>query len=243
MVSSTLLFGIIFIAIGVIIYNRQNAFHKVQVIKDIKTKQIAALEVKMASIQNKESREYMDVRKQYCLLNARPETERAKAVTNIQEFVHAIYPTSSKIFDVQFDCSRGTSEFYESEGWQFIIDGSTNHIIEMGEAQIRGKNNIRPHYDYTNLYDKEQAGEIAEKFLVDHKGIFGVDVSHLTREYVGMKDGGDGINPGQFVNYFYKWTEKDKNNKSRNLVNVTITRGGQIVVFDNDAYDIQKNGR
>ncbi len=35
----------------------------------------------------------------------------------------------------------------------------------------------------------------------------------------------------------------DENGKTKELVNITITNGGQIIVYDNDTYDLAKNGR
>ena len=67
------------------------------------------------------------------------------------------------------------------------------------------------------------------------------NAAQMTREYEGMKDGGDGITPGNKVNYFFIWRKKDSTGKTTELVNVTITRGGQVVVFDNDTYDLKKN--
>lgn len=239
------------VALGAFAYTSQGkAETNVVAAEDIKAQQIAEAEAKLNSIKDKESQEYRDAKEQFCELRTRPETERAQAVANVKEFVRAIYPSSSKDYPVAFDCGRGSFEYYESAKWQFIVDPTNNHIVEMGEAPRSwgdGENGTRwfdqaPEYDYTPRYNAEEAGDVAERFINDHKAILGVDISRMTRQYEGTKDGGDGITPGDKVNYFYTWRTKDANGKTTELVAVTITRGGQIVVYDNDTYDLIKNG-
>lgn len=239
------------IALGAFAYTQQGkAENSVTATEDAKAQQIAEAEARLNSIKDKESQEYKEAKQQFCELRARPEAERAQAVANVKEFVRASYPTSSKDYPVTFDCGRGNYEYYESAKWQFIVDPTNNHIIEMGEAPRSWGDNPdgtrwfdeAPEYDYTARYNAEEAGEVAEKLITDHQGIFGVDITRMTRQYEGTKDGGDGITPGDKVNYFYTWRTKDANGKTTELVAVTITRGGQIVVFDNDTYDLKKNG-
>lgn len=214
-----------------------------------KQAQITAAQARLDSIKDKGSQEYEDAKKEYCDLAARSEADRQQAIANVKEFVHAIYPTSSKDYPVIFDCGRGTYEYYQSANWQFIVDPVNNAIIEMGEAPRSWDRNgdsitwqsEAPEYDYTPRYNAETAGQVAEKFLIDHKSILGIDAAQMTREYEGTKDGGDGITPGDKVNYFFVWRKKDSAGKTTELVNVTITRGGQVVVFDNDTYDLKKN--
>jgi hypothetical protein len=55
----------------------------------------------------------------------------------------------------------------------------------------------------------------------------------MTYEYEGAKSG----------NFFLKWKTVDENGKAEELVSVTITNGGQIIVYNNDTYDLTKNGR
>lgn len=244
---------IVIAALGAFVYNyRANqAATTAKADEETKTQQIADLQAKMDTIKDKESQEYKDTKAQFCELRSRSEADRAQAIANVQELVRATYPTSSKDYPVTFDCGRGSYEYYQSANWQFIIDPLTNQLIEMGEASRSWDRNTdgtiawqgqAPEYDYTNRYNAEQAGDVAEKFIAEHKGVFGVDLTKMTRQYEGTKDGGDGITPGDKVNYFYTWRNKDANGKTTELVAVTITRGGQIVVFDNDTYDLQKNG-
>ena len=91
-----------------------------------------------------------------------------------------------------------------------------------------------PEYDYTPRYTTPEAiRPVAEKFLTDHKDIFGIDITKMTYEFEGTKPG----------NFFLKWKTVDENGKTKELVSVTITTGGQVIVYDNDTYDLAKNGR
>jgi len=203
--------------------------------EDTKAQLIAEMQAKMDSIKDKESQEYKDAKAQFCELRSRPAAEREQAVTNIREFL------GMPNVEATFDCGRGTFEYYDAAGWSFIIDPAHNNIVEMGQGQRKSVNDPEPVYDYTPRYNAEEAGKVAEQFITTHQSILAVDVTKMTRQYEGTKDGGDGITPGEKVNYFYTWRTKDANGKTTELVAVTITRGGQIVVFDNDTYDLAKN--
>lgn len=204
--------------------------------EDTKAQQIAELQTKMDSIKDQESQEFKEVKQQFCALRSRPAAEREQAIANVREFLGK--PTT----EVKFDCGRGNFEYYEAAGWSFIVDPAHNNIVEMGETQHTKIDDPKPEYDYTPRYNAEEAGKVAEQFMIAHQGILGIDITKMTKEYEGMKDGGDGVHPGQLINYFFKWVTKDENGKTKELVVVTITRGGQIVVFDNDTYDLRKNG-
>ena len=225
------------IALGVFAYTQKGKTSEtVAAAEDTKAQQIAELQAKMESIKDQESPEFKAVKAQFCELRSRGVAEREQALANVREFLGK--PT----VEVKFDCGRGNLEYYEAAGWSFIVDPALNNIVEMGEAQHSKINDPKPEYDYTPRYNAEEAATVAEKFIADHKAILGVDVSKMTRQYEGTKDGGDGITPGEKVNYFFTWRTKDTNGKTTELVAVTITRGGQIVVFDNDTYDLKKNG-
>lgn len=249
-----------------------------------KDKKIAELQARMAQIVNKEDEEYNAVRQEFCNLSARPEPERAKAVNNIREFLHGIYPTVSKEFEPEFICSRfkgkpddsGTdynnpaTEFYEAENHSFEVDPKTNYILGFGEAERRwgyNEDGTRwhdpiPEYDYSGRYNTpEELRQVAERFFVDHKDILGIDLTKMTYGYEGTKPG----------NLFMHWTDKSvsstnehevcgdvdptldgvyKNEqgalcvkqKSTNYhqVDITITNGGQIIVYRNNILDLPK---
>ena len=201
-----------------------------------KAQQIAEAEAKLASIKDKDSQEYKEAKQQYCLLKSRPAAEREKAVANVREFLGM--PT----VDVEFDCGRGNYEYYTAASWSIMIDPKTNYIVETGEAERRWgtkEDGTRwfdptPEYDYTPRYTTPEAiRPVAEKFLIDHKDIFGIDITKMTYEFEGTKPG----------NFFLKWKTVDENGKTKELVSVTITTGGQVIVYDNDTYDLAKNGR
>lgn len=211
-------------------------------------KQIAELLAAMEKNPNKDSQEYKEQREKFCLLTARPAKERGKAVANIREFL------GMPDIQVEFLCSRfgskpndeGTDynnpvvESYEAARFGFRIDPKTNYIIEVGEAERRWgtkEDGTRwfenmPEYDYSGRYNTpEEVRKVAEKFLINHKGIFGIDITKMTYEFEGTKPG----------NFFLKWKTVDENGKTKELVNVTITNGGQVIVYDNDTYDLAKN--
>ncbi len=241
MKGKLLLIGVIaVIALGVFAYTRQGKKEtSITAIEDTKTQRIAELEAKLGSIKDKDSQEYKEAKQQFCLLRSRPAAERGQAVANVKEFL-GIMPT----VNVTFDCGRGNYEYYTAARQSFIVDPQTNYIIEVGEAERRWGTkedgtrwfDSAPEYDYTPRYTAEEARKVAEKFLTDHKNIFGVDITRMTGKYEGMKDGG-----GELVNYFFNWRTTDENGKTTELVNVTITRGGQVIVYDNDTYDLAKN--
>jgi len=216
----------------------------------VKDKQIAELLVTMSKNPNKESQEYKELRQKFCLLTARSVKEREKAIANIREFL------GMPDLPVEFLCSRfagkpddsGTdynnpaSEYYEAALFSFEIDPKNNYIIAVGEAERRWgtkEDGTRwfenmPEYDYSGRYSKpEEVKKIAEKFLTDHKDILGIDITKMTYEFEGTKPG----------NFFLKWRTVDGRGKTIELVNVTITNGGQVIVYDNDTYDLAKNGR
>lgn len=224
------------IALAAFAYTSQGKVEtSVTAAEDTKAQLIAEMQAKMDNIKDKESQEYKDAKAQFCELRSRPAAEREQAVANIREFL------DMPNVEATFDCGRGTFEYYNAAGWSFIIDPAHNTIVEMGQGQRKSVNDPEPVYDYTPRYNAEEAGKVAEQFIATHQSILAVNVTKMTRQYEGTKDGGDGITPGEKVNYFYTWRTKDANGKTTELVAVTITRGGQIVVFDNDTYDLAKN--
>ena len=215
-----------------------------------KDKEVAELLATMSKNPNKESQEYKETRQRFCLLTARSVKEREKAIANIREFLgmpdipieFLCSRFAGKPDDSGADYSNPASEYYEAALFSFNIDPKNNHIIEVGEAERRWgtkEDGTRwfenmPKYDYSGRYSKpEEVRKVAEKFLTDHKDIFGIDISKMTYEFEGTKPG----------NFFLKWKTIDENGKTKELVNVTITNGGQVIVFDNDTYDLAKNGR
>ncbi len=224
------------IALATFAYTSQDkAKTSVKAEEDTKAQQIAELQAKLNSIKDQGSPEFREVKAQFCELRSRPAAEREQAVANVREFL------GKPDTEVKFDCGRGNFEYYEAAGWSFIVDPAHNNIVEMGEAQRSKRDDPKSEYDYTPRYNAEEAGKVAERFITAHQSILAVDVTQMTKQYEGMKDGGDGITPGEKVNNFYTWRTKDANGKTTELVAVTITRGGQIVVFDNDTYDLAKN--
>lgn len=64
----------------------------------------------MAKIKDKDSQEYKETRRGFCLLTVKPETEKAKAIVNIGEFLHGIYSAISREFKPEFTCSKFNSK-------------------------------------------------------------------------------------------------------------------------------------
>ncbi len=163
-----------------------------------KTQQLVEAEAKLASIKDKDSQEYKEAKQQWCALRSRPTAEREQAVANVREFLGM--PT----VNVEFDCGRGNFEYYTAARFSFIVDPTNNHIVEVGEAERRWgtkEDGTRwfdptPEYDYSGRYTTPEAiRPVAEKFLIDHKDIFGVDVTKMGYEFEGTKPG----------NFFLKW--------------------------------------
>lgn len=244
-------------------------------------KKIAELQARMAQIVNKEDEEYKAVRQEFCNLSARPESERAKAVANIKEFLHGIYPLESKDFEVEFLCSRfhgkpdesGTdynnpaTEYYEAEHHSFEVDPKTNYIIGVGDAERTKRTDPLPNYNYSGVYSTpEEVKKVAERFLIDHKDILGVDITKMTYKFEGTKPGnffmnwedksvsktreqevcgdvGEGSisqkNEGAYQNAEGVWCIKPTIiNYQR--IDITITNGGQIIIYRNNINDLDK---
>lgn len=241
-----------------------------------KDQQITKLLDAMNANPNKESEEYKTLRKQFCLLTARPESERAKAINNIREFLHGVYPTVSKEFEPEFLCSRfngkpddsGTDynnpavEFYEAENHSFEIDPKTNHIIGVGDAERTKRTDPLPNYDYSGRYNTpEELRQVAKKFLIDHKGILGIDITKMTYKFEGTKPGNffmfwedknvsvtkehevcgdvDQKREGAYKNAQGVWCIKMKSTNYQR-VDITITNGGQIIIYRNNINDLDK---
>lgn len=187
---------------------------------------------------DKESQAYKEARQRFCLLSARPVEQREKAVANIREFLGK--PT----IGVDFICSsfEGSgyttpkTEFYNAALFGFSIDPKTNYIVgvrtEAWEGSRWGTNedgtrwfDPQPEYDYTPRYTQAEAQKVAEKFITDHQSILGVDLIQMTLdpEMVGKKPA-----EGNGANYFFGWRN------SKGTVSVTITSGGQIIVYLNE---------
>jgi hypothetical protein len=210
------LFLVVIVILAVVLVPRFLSQSKVvQTLKtSTKDKQVAELLETMNANPNKESEEYKALRQKFCLLTARPEVERAKAVGNIREFLHGIYPAVSKEFTPEFICSRfngkpddsGTDynspavEFYEAENHSFEIDPKTNYILGFGEAERNKRSDPMPNYDYSGIYNKpEELKQVAERFLTEHKDILGIDLTKMAYEFEGTKPG----------NFFMFWEDKN----------------------------------
>ncbi len=246
-----------------------------------KDKQVADLLATMAKNPNKESQEYKGLRQKFCLLTARPEKERGKAVANIKEFLHGIYPTVSKEFEVEFLCSRFAGkpdgsgsdynnpsvEQYEAANFSFDIDSKTNYIVGVGEAERTQRTDPMPEDDYTPRYSEpEKLRQIAEKFLTEHQDIFGVDITKMTYTFEGTKPGnffmnwkdtkhpytkevevcgnlGEGSVDATYEGAYQKadgtWCVKRQSSHDPE-VDITITTGGQIIVYRNNILDLPK---
>ena len=179
-----------------------------------KDKEIAELNALMTKNPNKDSQEYQEARKKFCLITARSAKEREKAVANIRKIlgmpdVQVDFLCSgfgNKPNDAGTDYNNPVREYYEAALYGVTIDPKTNYIIEVGEAERRGGykadgtrwSDPMPEYDYTLRYNTvAEVQKVAEKFMTDHLDILGFDISKLKTEYEGTKPG----------NYFFKWED------------------------------------
>ncbi|MCL5411804.1 MAG: hypothetical protein M1150_03655 [Patescibacteria group bacterium] len=241
-----------------------------------KDQQVAELLEEMNANPNKESEEYKALRQKFCLLTTRPEAERAKAVNNIREFLHGIYPAVSKEFEPELICSRfngkpddsGTdyhnpaSEFYEAENHSFEIDPKTNYIIGVGDAERTKRTDPLPNYDYSGRYStSKELRQVAERFLTEHKDILDIDITKMTYKFEGTKPGNffmnwedknvfvtkehevcgdvDKTREGAYQNAQGVWCIKMKSTNYQRI-DITITNGGQIIVYRNNIQDLPK---
>jgi len=162
------------------------------------------------------------------------------------------------------------SEYYEAMGFSFTVDPNTNYIVEVGEATRRwGYNDDgtrwsdpMPEYDYTARYTTAQEiRPVAEKFMRDNQDILGVDITQMTYEFEGTKPGNFFV---RWIDYKHPYTKEyemcgdvDRSlegaYKQENgawcapikethypLVSLTITQGGQVIVYNNDGWEIEK---
>lgn len=277
-VLSFILFLSVIVILAVVLVPRFLAQSKIvqSIQNDAKSQKIAELQQRMTQIVNKESDEYKAVRQEFCNVSARPGAERTKAVANIREFLHGIYPAVSKEFEPEFVCSRfngkpddtGTdynnpaSEFYEAENHSFEVDPKTNYIIGVGDAERTKRTDPLPNYDYSGRYNTpEELRQVVERFLTDHKDILGIDITKMTYKFEGTKPGNFFMNwedknvsvtkehevcgdvdkqrEGAYQNAQGAWCIKLKTTNYQRI-DITITNGGQIIVYRNNINDLDK---
>jgi len=172
--------------------------------------------------------------------------------------------------DTGTDYFSPASEHYSAGGFGFTVDPSTNYIVEVGEAERRWGTNDddsrwfdpQPEYDNTPRYTTaESIRPVAEQFMKDHQDVLGVDITQMTYEFEGTKPGNffvrwvDYENPhteeyeqcgdtDQTLETAYQrsdgvWCALIKNTRYP-TVSLTITQGGQVIVYDNDGWEIEK---
>ncbi len=172
--------------------------------------------------------------------------------------------------DTGTDYTNPASEHYSAGGFGFTVDPSTNYIVEVGEAERRWGTNDddsrwfdpQPEYDNTPRYTTAEAiRPVAEKFMTDNRDILGVDISLMTYEFQGTKPGNFFV---RWVDYESPYTEEYEQcgdtdqtletayqrddgvwcasikNTRFPTVSLTITQGGQVIVYDNDGWEIDK---
>ena len=168
------------------------------------------------------------------------------------------------------DYTSPASEHYSAGGFGFTVDPNTNYIVEVGEAERRWGTNDddsrwfdpQPGYDNTPRYITAEAiRPVVEKFMIDHQDILGVDVAQMTYEFQGTKPGNFFV---RWVDYEDPHTEEYEQcgdvdheleaayqradgvwcasikNTRYPTVSLTITQGGQVIVYDNDGWEIEK---
>jgi hypothetical protein len=177
---------------------------------------------------------------------------------------------NGKSDDSGTDCSSPASEHYSAGGFGFTVDPNTNYIVEVGEAERRWGTNDddsrwfdpQPEYDNTPRYTTAEAiRPVAEKFMTEHQDVLGVDITQMTYEFEGTKPGNFFV---RWVDYEGPHTEEHEQcgdtdqtletayqradgvwcasitNTRYPTVSLTITQGGQVIVYDNDGWEIEK---
>ncbi len=168
------------------------------------------------------------------------------------------------------DYNSPASETYEAARFSFIVDPKTNYIVETGEAERRWGTKTdgtrwfenMPEYDDTPTYTTPEAIKpIGEAFMIKNKDIFGVDITKMTYQFEGRKVGNffvkwveknnphtkeyeecgdaDRNNPAAYQNDQGVWCLKSTYTKYP-TVSMTIMQSGQVAVYDNDGWEIEK---
>ncbi len=168
------------------------------------------------------------------------------------------------------DYNNPASETYEAARFSFIVDPKTNYIVEIGEAERRWGTKAdgsrwfenMPEYDNTPTYTTPEAIKpVAEAFMVKNKDIFGVDIIKMTYQFEGRKVGNffikwidknkphtsenvecgdvDQKREGAYQNDQGVWCLKHTSTIYP-TVNLTIMQSGQVAVYDNDGWEIEK---
>ena len=168
------------------------------------------------------------------------------------------------------DYSNPASEYYSAGGFGFTVDPNTNYVVEVDEAERRWGTNDddsrwfdpQPEYDNTPRYTTAEAiRPVAEQFMKDHQDILGVDISQMAYEFQGTKPSNFFV---RWVDYENPHTEEYEQcgdvdhaletvhqredgvwcasikNTRYPTVSLTITQGGQVIVYDNDGWEIEK---
>lgn len=172
--------------------------------------------------------------------------------------------------DTGTDYSSPASEHYSAGGFGFTVDPNTNYIVEVGETERRWGTNDddsrwfdpQPEYDNTPRYTTAEAiRPVAEQFMTKHQDVLGVDITKMTYEFQGTKPGNFFV---RWVDYEAPHTEEYEQcgdtdqtletayqradgvwcasitNTRYPTVSLTITQGGQVIVYDNDGWEIEK---
>lgn len=177
---------------------------------------------------------------------------------------------NSKPDDSGTDYNSPASETYEAARFSFIVDPKTNYIVETGEAERRWGTKVdgtrwfenMPEYDTTPTYTTPEAIKpVAEAFMINNKDIFGVDITKMTYQFEGRKVGNffvkwidknnphtkeyeecgdaDRSNPAAYQNDQGVWCLKSTYTRYP-TVSLTIMQSGQVAVYDNDGWEIEK---
>lgn len=168
------------------------------------------------------------------------------------------------------DYNSPASETYEAARFSFTVDPKTNYIVETGEAERRWGTKVdgtrwfenMPEYDDTPTYTTPEAIKpVVEAFMIKNKDIFGVDITKMTYQFEGRKIGNffikwidknnphtkeyeecgdaDRNNPAVYQNDQGVWCLK-QTSTTYPTVSMTIMQSGQIAVYDNDGWEIEK---
>lgn len=167
---------------------------------------------------------------------------------NAAQFGFRVDPKTNYILEIGQEMSNSST-------WGRNADGTTWNTKE-------------PPFDYTDRYTQAQAQKIAYDFIINHPKVFGVDLAswELDPSRVGMKDGGgtqvnyfvgwknankslskehevcgdvDQKKEGAYKNSAGVWCIKQTSTNYQS-VDVTITRGGQIIRYSNNVNDLAK---
>lgn len=154
-------------------------------------------------------------------LIARPESERAAAISKIKDFAGNANLSVAYQQTMKSSYNRAVpAELYFVNLDQYEVDARNNSIIQYG-PRMTAPNEAQKTFDTTARYDKEQLEVKAREFIAKQTS---ADLGSLTASSTSKND----------VNYFFRW--EDKSHVVEGMpafIQVGYTIGGDLLSYTN----------